>query len=171
MLSVAERSGLNMQIEPGTTVQNVILEAINCDRNTTIEFVGEPGITFEITGFEDKDKTQFFTLKITAASDAPLGNRSVLLKNLDPDALPTFLNLLKRLKNPDPKNSIDLAQIDLNEYYYHGPAVFGLLTVVSPGTLRRTTLPIVAAMAEFSPVEMAVQSVTVSRSVELRTRR
>ncbi len=171
MLSVAERSGLNMQIEPGTTVQNVILEAINCDRNTTIEFVAEPGITFEITGFEEKDKTQFFTLKITAASDAPLGNRSVLLKNLDPDALPTFLNLLKSLKNPDPKNPIDLTQIDLNEYYYRGPAVFGLLTVVSPGTLSRTTVPTVAAMTEFSPVEMAVQSVTVSRSVELRTRR
>jgi hypothetical protein len=171
VLSVAERSGLNMQIEPGTTVQNVVLEAINCDRNTTIEFVGEPGITVEITGVEEKDKTQFFTLTITAASDAPLGNRSVLLKNLDPDALPTLLNFLKLLKNPDPKNPIDLDQIDLNKYYYGGPAVFGLLTVVSPGTLSRTTVPTIAAITEVSPVEKAVQSITVSASVELPIRR
>jgi hypothetical protein len=144
VFSVAERSGLNMQIEPGTTVQNVLLEAINCDHNTTIEFVGEPGITFERTGFEEKDKMQFFTLTITAASDAPLGNRSVRLKNLD--------------------------KIDLNDYY-GVPAVFGLLRVVSLGTLSRTTVPTIAAMVEVSPVEMAVQSITVSAPVELRTRR
>lgn len=168
VLSVAERSGLNMQIEPGTTVQNVVLEAINCDRNTTIEFVGEPGITVEITGFEEKDKTQFFTLTITVASDAPLGNRSVLLKNLNPDATPTLLNLLK---NSDPANPVNLDDIDLESFYYGGPAIFGLLTVVAPGTLNRTKAPAVAAMAEVSPVKKAAPNTTVFASVGLPTRR
>jgi hypothetical protein len=138
MLAVADRSGLNMQIEQGTTVQNVALQASNSMSNTSIEVTGGTGITVEKTGFQDIKDAQIFILTITAASDAPLGNRSILLTNSDGS---------------------------------HGPAAYGLLTVVSPGTLSRTTVPTVPAMAEVSPVEKAVQSITVSAPVELPTRR
>ncbi|MEO0835689.1 MAG: hypothetical protein AAFY16_06835 [Cyanobacteria bacterium J06642_3] len=107
LLNVAIRSSLNMRIEPGTTVNDIGLYAINSDRNATIEFTGAPGITVEQTGFQTlSGGDQLFILSITAASDAPLGDRSLLLTN---------------------SNGV------------HGPAVYGLLEVVAPGTLEGGT--------------------------------
>ncbi|WP_208342102.1 hypothetical protein [Aetokthonos hydrillicola] len=136
MLAVAQRSGLNLQIEQGTSVKNVAFLAFDSDRNASIEITGGTGITVEKTGFEDQQ--QIFLLTITATSDAPLGDRSLLLTNPDGS---------------------------------HGPAVYGLLKVVSPGTLSRTTIPTVPATKEVSPLEMAVQSITESEPVQLPTRR
>lgn len=102
LLKVAERSNLNMRIEQGTTIQNVALKARHSDRNASIEFVGAPGVTVNKTGFQEEAGSQIFLLTVTAAKDAPLGNRSLLLKNSDGAG---------------------------------GPARFGMLEVVSPGTL------------------------------------
>ncbi len=93
LLKVAERSNLNMRIEPGMTIANVALKARNSDRNATIEFVGAPGVTAQKTGFQED--SQIFTLTITAAADAPLGNRSLVLKNSDGSAGPARFGMLE----------------------------------------------------------------------------
>lgn len=64
-------------------MENVALVAVNSDRNATIEFTDAPGITVEKTDFQEQDGDQNFILTIAAASDAPLGNRSLLLTNPD----------------------------------------------------------------------------------------
>lgn len=138
MLGVAQRSGLNMQIEQGTTVKNVGLFAFSSDHNASVEVTDGTGITVEKTGFQDIQDAQLYILTITATLDAPLGNRSILLTNPDGS---------------------------------HGPATYGLLEVVSPGTLSRTTVSPVAAMLGTSPVERAAPFMTVSGPVELPTRR
>ena len=96
LLNVAIRSSLNMRIEAGTTVHDIGLYAINSDRNATIEFTGAPGITVEKTGFQTlSGGDQLFILSITAASDAPLGNRSLLLTNSDGTHGPAVFGLLE----------------------------------------------------------------------------
>lgn len=138
VLSVALRSSLNMRIEPGTTVQNVGLLAFDSDPDATIEFTDGTGITLEKTGLEDQgDGTYLFILTITAASDAPVGNRSVLLTNPDGS---------------------------------HGPAAFGLLEVVPPGTLARTQAPATPSLAQVSPAKIAVPHPTISGPFELPRR-
>ncbi|GAA6615618.1 hypothetical protein [Scytonema sp. NUACC26] len=119
LVDAAARGNLNMRIEPGTTVQNVVLIAFNSDRNATIELTGAPGITATKVDFQDQDGQQTFFLTITASPDAPLGDRSLLLTNPDGS---------------------------------QGPAVFGLLEVVPPGTLARTTESGTRSLAEKSPV-------------------
>ncbi|WP_424094658.1 hypothetical protein [Moorena producens] len=144
MLSVAFRSSLNMRIEPGTTVENVVLYAFDSDSQSTIEFTGSPGITFEQTDFQDLGSNQqVFILTITAAPDAPLGNRSILMKNPDPD---------------NPAN------------YYGGPAVFGLLEVVAPGTLNRNQDAAVSEVAETAPTAIAVPDKLLLAPMELSNR-
>ena len=96
LLNVAIRSSLNMRIEAGTTVHDIGLYAISSDRNATIEFTGSPGITVEKTGFQAlPGGTQLFILSITAAPDAPLGNRSLLLTNSDGTHGPAVFGLLE----------------------------------------------------------------------------
>ncbi|NMG07909.1 hypothetical protein [Brasilonema sp. UFV-L1] len=93
LLTVGERSNLNMRIKQGTTIENVALKAVNSKENATIEFVDAPGVTAQITGFQKDSQT--FTLTITAAPDAPLGNRSLLLKNPDGSAGPARFGMLE----------------------------------------------------------------------------
>ena len=105
LLKVAERSNLNMRIEPGQTIENVVLQAKYSQENATIEFVGGSGVTVEKTGFreetdeteedEQKKRTQFFTLKITAAADATTGNRSLLIKNPDGSGGPARYGMIE----------------------------------------------------------------------------
>lgn len=104
LLEVARRSHLNIRIEQGMTIENVALKAAHCDRNATIDFVGSPGVTVKKTGFQEKENSQIFSLTISAAANAPLGNRGLLLKNSNGAS---------------------------------GPARFGMLEVVSPGTLGK----------------------------------
>lgn len=131
MVGVAQRSSLNMRIEPGTTVENVVLVASGSKRNATIEFTDAPGITVETIDFQEQDQEQYFILTIKAAPDAPLGNRSVLLTNPDGS---------------------------------RGPAVFGMLEVVAPGTLARTQAPTARSLVESQPVKLPT-------SIKLPTRR
>ncbi|KYC40219.1 hypothetical protein WA1_27160 [Scytonema hofmannii PCC 7110] len=120
LVNAAARGNLKMRIEPGTTVENVVLIAFNSDRDATIALTGAPGITATKVDFQDQNGEQIFFLTITAAPNAPLGDRSLLLTNPDGS---------------------------------QGPAVFGLLEVVSPGTLARTTESGTrSASAEKSPV-------------------
>lgn len=83
LLTVAERSALARKIEQGSVIGNIALKATNSTAETTIEFVGAPGVTVTKTGFEEDGNAQTFFLTITAAEDAPLGDRSILLINSD----------------------------------------------------------------------------------------
>lgn len=96
MLSVAQRSNLNMRIEQGTTVENIGLYAFDSERKATIKFTGAGGVTVKKTGFQPAPGgAQIFILKITAAPDAPLGNRSVLLTNSDGSQGPSVFGMLE----------------------------------------------------------------------------
>ncbi len=95
LLKVAERSNLNMRIAPGQTIENVALKAVNSQENATIEFVGAPGVIVEKTGFREEGDSQIFILTITAAADAPLGNRSLLIKNPDGSGGPARFGMIE----------------------------------------------------------------------------
>lgn len=101
---VALRSGLNMRIEPGTTVHNVLLRASDADADATIELTDGSGVRVNRVASGGTNEERYFILSITADPNAPLGNRSLLLTNRDGS---------------------------------HGPAVYGLLEVVAPGTLAK----------------------------------
>ncbi|MBW4631251.1 MAG: hypothetical protein KME30_04920 [Iphinoe sp. HA4291-MV1] len=45
--------------------------------------------------FREEDGSQIFTLTLTAMADAPLGNRSLLLKNPDGSAGPARFGMLE----------------------------------------------------------------------------
>ncbi|MEM7538843.1 MAG: hypothetical protein AAF639_42185 [Chloroflexota bacterium] len=90
LLRVADRSMLMMRIEQGTTIEGVALKASNSTYHTDIQIVDEPGVTVAKTGFQEEDGKQMFMLTITAAEDAPLGERSVLMTNGDGEGLARF---------------------------------------------------------------------------------
>lgn len=83
LLKVGERSNLNMRVERGSTVQDVVLKTRHTNRDTIIEFVGSPGVNVKKTDFREEQNHQLFILTLTVAANAPLGNRSILLKNPD----------------------------------------------------------------------------------------
>ncbi|HLP90409.1 MAG TPA: hypothetical protein VK184_17715 [Nostocaceae cyanobacterium] len=96
MLSVAQRFSLNMRMEQGTTVNNVGLYAFDSDRFATIQFVDDHGITVEKTGFQAvPGGGQIFILSITIASDASLGNHSLLLTNPNGSRGPAVFGMLE----------------------------------------------------------------------------
>lgn len=95
LLEVGRRSLFSIQIEQGTTINNIALKASNSDRNTAIEFVGAPGVTAKKTGFEEEEDSQIFTLNITADSNAPLGLRSLLLIDSNGAKGPPRLGMLE----------------------------------------------------------------------------
>jgi hypothetical protein len=95
LLKVGERSNLNMRIEQGSRVENVALKAKHCDRNATIEFVNAPGVTVEKTGFREEQDYQLFILTLTVAANAPLGNRSLLLRNSNGISGPARFGMLE----------------------------------------------------------------------------
>ncbi|MBG1270544.1 hypothetical protein [Nostoc sp. WHI] len=113
LFQVATRSGLNMRIELGTTVQNVLLRASNADAGATIEFKDGFGVRVTSVAPGGTNEDRYFVLSITVDADAPLGNRSLLLTNPDGS---------------------------------HGPAVYGLLEVVKPGTLAKVEEDLPASM-------------------------
>lgn len=96
MLNVAIRSSLNMRIEPGTTVHDIGLYAVNSERNATIKFLGAPGVTVQKTDFRSlRSGVQIFILSITVTSDASVGDRSLLLTNTDGTHGPAVFGLLE----------------------------------------------------------------------------
>ncbi len=103
LLTMAQRSSLNMLMEPGTTVGNVGVAVASSNRNTSLEFTNAPGVSIQVTNVRSMSGgVHLFTLTITADESAPIGNQSLLATN--PDGA-------------------------------HGPAVFGMLEIVSKGTL------------------------------------
>jgi hypothetical protein len=68
-------------IEQGTSVPNIAVFAANVVARTGIEFIGGSGISVTVTDFQDIDGGQLFTVTLTAAKDATLGDRSVQLTN------------------------------------------------------------------------------------------
>lgn len=95
LLEAARRSVFNLQIEQGTTINNIALKASNSDGNTTIEFVGAPGVTANQTDFQEEEDSQIFTLNITAEPNAPLGYRSLLLTDSNGAKGPPRLGMLE----------------------------------------------------------------------------
>ena len=95
LLKVGDRSHLNMRIKAGTKIENVALKARNSDANATIEFVGAPGVTVHKVGFREEAGSQIHLLTLEAAADAPLGNRSLLLKNSDGTGGPARFGMLE----------------------------------------------------------------------------
>ena len=69
-------------IEQGSTVPNIALLALNTTKDTTIAFTGGSGISVTVTDFQDiPGQGQLFTVTLTAAPDATLGDRAVQLTN------------------------------------------------------------------------------------------
>lgn len=127
MLLSASRGILDMRIEPGTTVENVALVASNIDEGTTIEFIGAPGISVEGLRFE----SDLLIFTMTAAEDAPLGNRSLLLTDSKGFHGPARVAMLEvvapgtlasqqspRLATPPPSAPVPF--IEQNDVYFMG---------------------------------------------------
>jgi hypothetical protein len=102
-------------IEQGTSVPNIAVLAANTTQQTQIAFTGAPGITVEVTNFQNTPgqgprgmDLQLFTVTITAAQNAALGDRDLQLTNADGTA---------------------------------GPAAPGMLSIVASGTLAKQSAP------------------------------
>jgi hypothetical protein len=86
-------------IEQGTSVPNIAILAANTKRDTTIAFTGAGGITIAVTDFQtftdDQGRNnQQFVATITAAADAPVGDRGLQLTNADGAAGPAAPGML-----------------------------------------------------------------------------
>jgi hypothetical protein len=104
-------------IEQGTSVPNIAVFAANTLQQTEIAFTGPAGITVAVTNFENLPglgprqgmDAQLFTVTITAARDAALGDRALQLTNADGTtgaALPGMLSAVAPgtlAKQPAPK--------------------------------------------------------------------
>ncbi|MEM7538842.1 MAG: hypothetical protein AAF639_42180, partial [Chloroflexota bacterium] len=82
--------------EQGSTIDNIALSTRRGDADTTIEFVDGEGVTADVTDFvmvavnEFEEERPTYILSITAAEDAPLGDRSILLTNADGEGIPRY---------------------------------------------------------------------------------
>jgi hypothetical protein len=82
-------------IEQGTSVPNVAVFAVNAAQGTTIAFTGGAGVTVAVTSFLNiPGQGQLFTVTITAAQNAALGDRSLQLTNADGTAGPAAPGML-----------------------------------------------------------------------------
>jgi hypothetical protein len=104
-------------IEQGTSVPNIAVFAANTTQQTQIAFTGAAGVTVAVTNFENlpgqgplpEMDAQLFTVTITAAQNAALGDRVLQLTNADGTtgaALPGVLSAVAPgtlAKQPAPK--------------------------------------------------------------------
>jgi hypothetical protein len=104
-------------IEQGTSVANIAVFAANTTQQTQIAFTGAAGVTVAVTNFENLPgqgplpgmDAQLFTVTITAAQNAALGDRGLQLTNADGTtgaALPGMLSAVAPgtlAKHPAPK--------------------------------------------------------------------
>ncbi len=85
-------------IEQGTSVANIVVLAANTTQQTTIAFTGAPGVTVAVTNFQNTSAggqdSQVFTVTITAAANAGLGDRALQLTNADGTAGPVAPGML-----------------------------------------------------------------------------
>ena len=69
-------------IEQGSSVPNIVIAAANTTRETGLAFIGGAGVTVTVTDFQDSPgQGQIFVVTLTAAADAPLGDRALQLTN------------------------------------------------------------------------------------------
>jgi hypothetical protein len=92
-------------LEQGTSVPNVAVLAANSTQQTQVAFTGAADVTVTVTNFENlpgqgplpEMDAQLFTVTITAAQNAELGDRNLLLTNADGTAgaaLPGMLSVV-----------------------------------------------------------------------------
>lgn len=82
-------------VEQGTTVGDIALFAANATRQTKIVFTGGAGVTAAVKNFQNfPGQGQLFTLTVTVAANAPLGDRGVQLTNADGTAGPPAQGML-----------------------------------------------------------------------------
>jgi hypothetical protein len=83
------RSSAVTLIEQGTSVPNIAVFGANTTQQTKIGFTGSAGVTVAVTQFQDfPGQGQLFTVTITAANNAALGDRGLQLTNADGTAGP-----------------------------------------------------------------------------------
>ena len=71
-------------IEQGSSVPNIAIFTANTRAQTHIAFTGAAGVSVDVTQFQDMGaQGQLFTVTITAAANAPLGDRALLLTNIN----------------------------------------------------------------------------------------
>jgi hypothetical protein len=72
-------------IEQGSSVPDIVVFAVNTNAQTRINFTGGAGITVTVTDFQNvqtpQGPAQLFTVTITAAPNAALGDRALQLTN------------------------------------------------------------------------------------------
>lgn len=69
-------------IEQGSSVPNIAVFAVNTTSKTAIDFTGGAGIAVTVTDFQEiPNQGQLFTVTLTAANDAALGDRGLQLTN------------------------------------------------------------------------------------------
>jgi hypothetical protein len=82
-------------IEQGTSVPNIAVFAVNAAQDATIAFTGGAGVTVAVTSYQNfPGQGQLFTVTITAAQNAALGDRSLQLTNADGTAGPAAPGML-----------------------------------------------------------------------------
>jgi hypothetical protein len=86
-------------IEQGTSVPNIAVLAANTTQQTKIEFTGAAGVTVAVTDFQivqppGGEPIQVFTVTITAAQNAALGDRGLQLTNTDGTSGPAAPGML-----------------------------------------------------------------------------
>ena len=92
---LASTSSAVTKVEQGTTIKNIGLFASFAEPEATIEFSGN-GVTVEVTTSQPRPGFGIlYVLSITAAADAPLGDRSLLLTNPDGGQGPAAPGLLE----------------------------------------------------------------------------
>jgi hypothetical protein len=87
-------------IEQGTSVPNIAVAAANTTQQTQIAFTGAAGVAVAVTNFESLPPSvfgmdaQLFTVTITAAQNAALGDRGLQLTNADGTTSPALPGML-----------------------------------------------------------------------------
>jgi hypothetical protein len=82
-------------VEQGTSVPEIAIFAANTTQQTTIAFTGAAGVTVTVTNFRNfPGQGQLFTVTITAAKSAAVGDRGLQLTNADGTAGPAAPGML-----------------------------------------------------------------------------
>jgi len=100
LFQAGTRSSAVTLIEQGTSVPNIAVAAANTTQQTQIAFTGAAGVTIAVTNFESLPPSvlgmdaQLFTVTITAAQNAALGDRGLQLTNADGTTSPALPGML-----------------------------------------------------------------------------
>ena len=114
LLTMAQRSSLNMLMEPGTTVENVGVAVASSSRNASLEFTNAPGVSVQVAKVQAiGGGRQLFTLTITADASAPVGNRSLLVTDPDGAHGPAVFGMLEIVPKGTLAGQVHVAETNL----------------------------------------------------------